>query len=215
MRKFILFTEAVLILGIGYYIITDNPRSSLEQNTPPVSPWPPIVGKAYPEVELHDQSGEIIKLSSFKGKIIIVEMIGMNCPACQAWSGAKEYGSFEGIKPQWGLPSFRKDFERYSDVSFNHPKIVFVQILLYNMQMGAPSINDAKRWAEHFSLKKENNHLVLAGTKDYLGKASYDLIPGFQLIDKNFTLRYDATGHWPKDSLYDELLPGVKKHLNE
>ncbi len=42
----------------------------------------------------------------------------------------------------------------------------------------------------------------------------YNLIPGFQLIDRDFVLRYDASGHHPRDSLWDDLLPAIPRLLN-
>lgn len=36
-------------------------------------------------------------------------------------------------------------------------------------------------------------------------QASYNMIPGFQLIDQNFILRSDSTGHNPKES-FDHLI---------
>ena len=39
--------------------------------------WPPSVGETYPDVELRDHKGEIVKLSSFRGKVLLIEPIGM------------------------------------------------------------------------------------------------------------------------------------------
>jgi hypothetical protein len=39
--------------------------------------WPPTVGETYPDVELRDTSGALIKLSSFRGKVLLIEPIGM------------------------------------------------------------------------------------------------------------------------------------------
>ena len=33
------------------------------------------------------------------------------------------------------------------------------------------------------------------------------MVPGFQLVDRRFVLRWDATGHSPRHNLYTELLP--------
>ena len=40
-------------------------------------PWPPRVGEAYPDLRLVDQTGRTTSLSSFKGHVLLVEMIGM------------------------------------------------------------------------------------------------------------------------------------------
>jgi hypothetical protein len=46
-------------------------------------------------------------------------------------------------------------------------------------------------------------------------KASRDLIPGFQMIDKHFILRSDSTGPSPADDLYSKLLPQIRMLLDE
>ncbi|MFT5051226.1 MAG: cytochrome oxidase Cu insertion factor (SCO1/SenC/PrrC family) [Chlamydiales bacterium] len=39
--------------------------------------WPPTRGEAYPDVALLDHRGDEVQLSSFKGKVLLVELIGM------------------------------------------------------------------------------------------------------------------------------------------
>ena len=46
--------------------------------------WPPKIAEPYPDLQLIDQTGKTVKLSSFKGKVILLEPLGMTCPACQA-----------------------------------------------------------------------------------------------------------------------------------
>jgi hypothetical protein len=41
------------------------------------------------------------------------------------------------------------------------------------------------------------------------------MIPGFQLIDADFVLRFDASGHHPKHDLWRELLPAVPSLIDE
>lgn len=178
--------------------------------------WPPRVGEPYPDLELIDQTGRPVRLSSFKGSVIVVEPVGMTCPACQAFSGAHRYGSVGGVVPQRGLPSIEEMFPRFTNgLSLSDERIVLVQLLLYSLSMGAPSPDDARRWAEHFRMDRAKNRVVLAGTPDLLGQASYDMIPGFQLVDRNFILRVDSTGHQPRHDLYRTLLPMVAQLLEK
>jgi hypothetical protein len=83
------------------------------------------------------------------------------------------------------------------------------------MDMKTPSATDARRWAAHFDFKTEQREYVFAGNDAFLNpanyKASYTMIPGFFLVDKNFVVRSDATGHRPIDSLYQYLLPMIPK----
>lgn len=176
--------------------------------------WPPRLGEPYPDLELIDQTGQIVRLSSFKGSVVLVEPVGMTCPACQAFAGAHRYGSFEGVAPQRGLLSIEELFPKYTNgLSLSDDRIVLVQLLLYSMSMRAPSPGDARRWAEHFRMDRSKNFIVLAGTKELLGQASYNMIPGFQLVDRNFILRADSTGHRPRHNLWKYLLPMVPQLL--
>ncbi len=177
--------------------------------------WPPQIGKPYPELELKDGAGKLVKLADFRGKVIIVEPVGMTCPACNAFSGGKEKGGFKNNPVQPDLDAIEKFFPQYTGVSLHDPRIVFVQVLLYNLQMQGTTQDDAALWAEHFGLDKSPNTYVLAGGPELVGPASYALIPGFQLIDRDFVLRSDATGDNPKESIWTDLLPKVPQLLKE
>lgn len=39
--------------------------------------WPPVSGEAYPDLELQDFRGRAVKLSSLRGKVLLIEPIGM------------------------------------------------------------------------------------------------------------------------------------------
>jgi hypothetical protein len=180
------------------------------------SMWPPKVGEPYPDLELVDQTGQLLRLSSLKGSVLLIEPVGMNCPACQSFAGAHRLGSYEGIQPQGGLPSIEELVPQYArGVSLSDDRIVYVQLLLYSMTMEAPTPEDARKWAQHFRADRARNHIVLAGTKEFIGQASYDMIPGFQLVDRNFILRVDATGHRPQHNLFSQLLPAIPRLLEE
>ncbi|MDH3285081.1 MAG: hypothetical protein OEQ13_10100, partial [Acidobacteriota bacterium] len=69
--------------------------------------WPPVVGERYPDLELLDQTGRRMRLSELSGRPILLEPVGMSCPACQAFSGAHRdgVGPFGDVRPQQGLGS--------------------------------------------------------------------------------------------------------------
>jgi len=174
------------------------------------SVWPPRLGEPYPDLHLVDQSGQVRALSSFKGRLLLVEMVGMTCPACQGFSGAERLGTFGGIGSDGGLPAIDELIPQYArDVTFPNDDIVFVQILLFDMQMGPPTADDAKAWATHFHREVAKHQYVLAGGPALHNQASYVLVPGFQLVDREFVLRWDATGHSPRHNLYRDLLPAI------
>lgn len=197
---------------------SNNANKSVAVNDLKSNPqyWPPAINNYYPDMELYNQNGQKTRLSSFKGKVIIVEPIGMSCPACQAFAGANKPGCrpYAGVTPQRGLKSIDELLKSYGGgVNLSDPRIVLVQLLLYNPSMQAPSVKEASAWARNFGLSTSQNRFVLVGKRNMINSHSYNMIPGFQLIDKNFVLRSDSTGHRPKNDLYRHLLPMVKKLL--
>ena len=184
------------------------PPSNQEQDA--AVSWPPVVGESYPDLELLDGDGRTVPLSSFRGSVLVIEPLAMTCAACQAFSGGHRYGSLGGVIPQKNLPSIEELFPQYTGgVALSDDRIVFIQILLYDMATSAPSAKDVVRWHDHFQMHRSDNYLVFAAPKHILGPASLKMIPGFQLVDQDFTLRSDSTGHNPRDNLYTELLPMV------
>jgi cytosine permease len=174
--------------------------------------WPPVVGRTYPEIELCDLSGKKVKLSSYAGRIILLEPIGMSCPACQAFVGGEKKGGINGVTPQGGTSSL-ESYLAAAGVSPTDTRVVHVQLLLYGPNMGVPTPGEAQAWAKHFDFGRRSNEVVLVGDQRYINQHSYDMIPGMQLIDKNFVLVCDATGHNPRSSLFSELIPSVSKLL--
>ncbi len=176
--------------------------------------WPPRLSKRYPDLVLQSSTGDYVQLSSLRGQVLLIEPIGMSCPACQAFAGAHRYGSFQGFTPQQNLRSIDEYFQEYTDVSLDDERIVHVHLLLYGPKLGVPTLDEARAWAKHFRTEESANRIVLLGTKELQTRASYDMVPGFQLVDKAFMLRYDSTGHRPRHNLYTELLPAVAMLVN-
>jgi hypothetical protein len=202
------------IMSIPFIIKAQSTRYSSEGSHQTLARqkinWPPVLEQPYPDLTLIDQEGEEFKLSKFKGKVIIVEPIGMNCAACQAFSGGHVYGPFQNNAVQEGLPSFHQLMYRFNkNLVFPNPDIIFIQLLLYDMQLQAPDPSHAQVWAEHFKLRKSENTIVAVSPADMRNNKTFNLIPGFQLIDRNFILRVDSTGHRPQHDLYKELIPAI------
>lgn len=177
-----------------------------------VAYWPPQLNNYYPELELMSTSGKKVKLSAYAGKVLLIEPIGMSCPACQAFVGAGTKGGYNGVSPQPGLPSVDKLLSD-NGIRASDPRLVRVQLLLYGPGMSAPSLAEAQAWARHFGFGQQGNELVLLGDSRYINNTSYNMIPGFQLVDSGFVLRSDATGHNPHDDLYRTLMPMLKQLL--
>jgi hypothetical protein len=176
--------------------------------SPGVAFWPPRIGETYPDLALRDASGNVFRLSSLKGKVILLEPIGMTCTGCQAFSGGNLYGGFRGITAQPGIDSLEKYLALSANgLTFDDPNVAYVQVIIYDMTMNAPSTADLKQWADHFKLSNRPHVHVLAGTPEMIGPESFAMIPGIQLIDKNFVLRSVHLGHGGGTDLCGELLP--------
>lgn len=174
--------------------------------------WPPELNHTYPDLVLKNHKGEDVRLSDYKGKLILLEPIGMSCGACNAFAGGHERGGFRGAKVQRDMPSLERLLPDYAGgVGITDRRILHVQLLLYNQNMQAPSVEETAAWAKHFGADRRPNHLVLAGDPQMISQASFNMIPGFQLIDRNFILRADSAGHRPSHNLYTELLPQLGK----
>ncbi len=200
--------------GAGYG--TEAPLDEPDNSAVLSGEWPPRLGETYPDLKLYDQEGNLVQLSSFKGKVLVIEMVGMTCPACQFWSGSGVKGDYpKGTPKPGGHPGFRRDFERITGLDLGSRDVIFVQLILYSMSMKAPTREAVRSWAAHFGFERSKNEVVLAGTSKFISQASYDLIPGFQLVDRNFILRYDATGHHPFHNWANELLPMVPVYVEE
>ncbi len=176
--------------------------------------WPPQLGALFPDIRFLDASGATFQPSKLKGKVVLVEMLGMPCGACQAWSGAGKYGPYGGGKAQGGLDSIHQYVTQYGHgVQLTDPRIELVQILLYSMKMDNPTPEDARNWAKHFHLDGAPNVHVIVPEKSLISTTTYNLIPGFMLLDKQLIVRADSTGHNPKDNLYNKLLPMIRELL--
>lgn len=177
--------------------------------------WPPRLNNYYPDMELINQDGKLVRLSNFRGRVVVVEPIGMSCAGCQAFAGANRPGMrpYGGGTAQAGLKSFEEYLSEYAGTTLQRSQIVFVQLLLYDPALKLPTAKDAQQWAQHFGMRTADNKYVLVARSNMIGQASYNMIPGFQLIDKGFVLRSDATGHSPQNDLYSHFFPTLKRLL--
>ncbi|QEF96176.1 hypothetical protein Mal15_02030 [Stieleria maiorica] len=172
--------------------------------------WPPVRGNEFPDLVLTDQTGQTVQLSDFAGKVILVEYAAIPCEGCQAFSGGKQHGAFGSFRVQPGLESIEHYAQEYAGVTLGSEDVVFVQVLLYGKSVSAPTQAEVADWAEHFQLDRDANQIVLRGDPSMLSQKTYEMIPGFHLIDRDFVLRSDSCGHHPQDDLYKDLLPMLR-----
>ena len=92
-------------------------------------PWHVQAGQTYPDLELSD----------FKGRVILLEPVGMTCKACNAFTGCQMRGGFAGIRPQQGLDSIGRYLARFGGTSLGYGHVVLVQWLIYELKNGTPA----------------------------------------------------------------------------
>ena len=93
---------------------------------------------------LMDQNGEEFNLYDHHGKIIIIDLSAMWCGPCQ--SAALEVEELQ---------------KKYGD------KIVYVTILIENVNYNPPTKADIKKWAKAFGIE---NATVLSGSRSMISK---------------------------------------------
>ncbi len=174
------------------------------------APWPAVEGQAYPDLALSRLDGSAMQMSSLAGKPLLIEYIGIPCAGCQAFLGGNRpgVGGFGGCQPQGGLEAVTDYLPRYGNgLAIDDERFTFVAIILYGTMTSAPTLADARAFAEHFALVAKPNHVVLFGDARYVSPATFALIPGFQVVDADFVLRSDATGHHPARNFWDHTFP--------
>ncbi len=185
-------------------------------NTNLPDPWPPKMNKQYPEIELFDQEGKELTISSLKGKVLIVEYIDISSPISQAQSGAGLLGAYYASASQ-DIDKYAQPFSKIlmdnTDNSLILPNenIIELKIIIYGENANAGSRDDAYNWASHFDLDKSDNVIVAVPKKDIRGEIATSIIGGYQLVDKNGILRVDSAGSNPKHNLKMTLVPLVPK----
>lgn len=189
--------------------------SEAEPEERPTLPWPPQIGETYPDIEMMGLDGAPLRISDFRGKIILVEPVAMASKACQSFSGANEKGVFgldQGAGKLDGLGALEEYVERFAGVTFDDPRVVYIQVLCFDLKsQRPPTLEKARAWAEHFGLGQANR-LVAAPSDRYVSEETRKMIPSFHLIDADGVLRSDA-GKKPRQDLYRELLPLMKELL--
>jgi hypothetical protein len=221
-----LITGVLIGLGVTYAMPVDpwvrkamlesaDRMGALAQQPNEVAGWPPKVGLKFPEVALIDHTGAPFDFTNLTGKPTLVEIVAMSCAGCQAYSGGNKYGGYGGFPAQTDIQSIDEYFTRFTGgLKLDSNKINFVQIIIYNLRLEPAEPKQLEAWRQHFHFDEQANAQVLSGGAALANKASFNMIPGFLLLDKDQVVRYDATGHTPRHNLYTELLPAVRRMIN-
>ncbi len=113
------------------------------------------------------------------------------------------------------MPSLDRAARDYGNFSMDDENLTVVHLLLYGYDMQPPSAADAREWAAHYGLNERANHVVWIADKALLGPETRGMIPGVQVVDREFVLRFDSTGRQAPHDLWTELLPGIPSLLYE
>ena len=193
---------------------TADRMSDLAGTPNQVAGWPPEVNKPFPAVKFIDHNGAPFDLDSLKGKPTLVEIVAMSCAGCQAYSGGNRVGGYGGFPAQPDLQSIDEYFTCFTGgLDLHSDKINFVQIIIYNLKLEPAGPEELAAWRKHFQFDRSPNTVVLSGGKALANQASFNMIPGFILLDKDLVVRFDATGHNPRHNVYTELLPAVRRMM--
>ena len=199
------FTEKMLSHQLG----KSNGVPATEQSFPDreiSGEFPPAKGQMYPDMRLVDQDGNPFNVEDFKGQVVFVELAAIPCGGCQAFAGANEKGGYLTSKVQSNLKSIHHYVDRFCDMEPGRD-FVFVQLLIYNNDLKAPTQEEVAGWADHFGMKTEDRQYVVGAPPAILNQKTRDAIPGFHLIDLQGKLVADSCGHQPTDDLFSDLLP--------
>jgi len=185
-KTVLLIVLIALNLGVGIYQCQkyghllwcdQENEQSVTQNTVtlPVSdleaskfPWPPKLNEKYPDIPFVKPDGSVFKMSELKGRYVVIHYRGTTCPACQNMARRREGMS-------------------------NDPRVVDVDILLFNDQMKPATAADADKWAKQYGFQEINRELVLGAPSwthvPDLYQTTYDMVIGGQLLDKDGIVR--------------------------
>ena len=125
---------------------------------------------------LMDQNGEEFNLYDHHGKIIIIDLSAMWCGPCQL--AALEVEELQ---------------KKYGD------KIVYVTILIENVNYNPPTKADIKKWAKAFGIESAP---VLAGSRSIISSNPdigwpLSAWPQFHIIDQNMIFVESLRGFYP------------------
>lgn len=201
----------------SYFDLGSTPEPGLEQERARLKKkigheWPPVKDQEYPDLELRDHTGKQVKLSQFRGKVIILQPVGTTSTGSIGLTGGDTLPPFQGMAPQAGLPSIDELLEK-EGVDPNNPNLIRVDILFYRSMSDEASLEDAQAWVEHFGLRNRENAIVLVGDERYLDPVTLNMIPGFQLIDQDFKLRVDSAGREAPDNMLATFVPAAWRLL--
>ena len=151
-----------------------------------ISAAPPEIGKPAPDFTLHDLDGKQVKLSDFKGKIVVLEWINEGCPFVK---GHYENGNMPSLQQKYAAQNVV--WLTINSTRPDHPEA-------YN---AAKSKEILAQWKSHAT----NNLMDEERTVAHLYDAK--TTPHMYVIDKDGVLRYQG-------AIDDDRSAGGGKHAS-
>ncbi len=182
---------------------------------PPRCEWPPQVGKPFPDLLLLDARGRLTRLSQFRGRVLLVELVATGSPASVAFAGGHAYGPFQSVAPQTNLKSLQDYLHQFGPVDLRDLRLVHVRLVIFNRNGLPPTVEDLQQWETHFRLEGFPNAITLAAKGPIVGPQNRDRVPGFYLVDRQFVVRAESCGVNPKHDFYGFVIPLLHELLNQ
>ncbi|MDF1663058.1 MAG: hypothetical protein P1V97_14885 [Planctomycetota bacterium] len=218
MRSLSKFVVHVCILGLLASFPACKPKGAKKSRakhpaksvTKVAQPWPAKVGAAFPDLKLKTLEGKEVKLSSFKGKVILFHLAGIQSPASTTIAGGNNWPPKKG---KTGFPSLSHLLKSYGFE--DNEKVMVVHGLLLDDQYDPPSLARAKEWAARYKLAR-SNVITLVGDKRHVkNDVAVSRSGTVYFIDENFKLFWECgLANSPHDllrlalpTLYDRLAP--------
>lgn len=172
--------------------------NSVSESAPALSQprdWPPVVGKPFPDKPFIDTDGKPVSLRDFRGKVILLHAAAMSCPGSIALAGGHRVGAFGNCKPQAGAMAIERYIEAGTPgITLDDPRIARIDAVMFNAETKAPSVDDLRKWKEHFTRKRSNPLIVLGATAELAGPYSMAMVPGIYILDRDGMVRYSVVG---------------------
>ncbi|MEZ6183604.1 MAG: hypothetical protein R3F62_01170 [Planctomycetota bacterium] len=169
--------------------------------------WPPERDQPLSLDGLRDGFGRPISEKALEGKIVLLELAGMQHPYSQAFAGGDTQGGFGGVTPQPDVANLQTQLERHAGVPPNHPELLVVQLLITGPDgKTAPTLEQAEAWATHFGHTRAANVQLWVGGPEHV-EAGLPLEGMFVLCTPDGVVRFRSRN-------YPQLLPYIKKFVD-
>jgi len=158
-----------------------------------VRPWPPEVGRPFPDLALVDLDGRAARISGFRGRVVLLELAAARDPVSQAAAGARRVGPFrDGVVDAAALETRFELSAR--GVDLGDAGFVHACAVVLSTPEAAATPDDARAWSRHFQLEGASSTAVLAGDATYARADVRALTPGLFLVDRGGVLVASAQG---------------------